>query len=280
MDTKTANNILPSEPLESKVNPSGLVFFLIGPPKWGKTTFFMSNPNCLLLGFEEGHKFQRGFKITIDKWDQNKGRYPITEDKDGVMHMTAQQALEALQATKRYDFIAIDTVDMAAKMCVDYYTEIGGVESLEELGTFGKGYDKGQNTPMRRFISGLLKTGRGVGLISHTKTTIEKFTSGEKARKESTLPKGVKLLCETQADIIMHGEFGLRRSGQRLRDRILVCEGDMDTLAGNRSGAMLPSRYIVRKEKSWDHFCTFFKDPNATEKAEQLCKKLSKHGDS
>lgn len=272
---KEAENLLPSEPLEAKINPTNIVVFLIAPPKWGKTSFFMSNPNCLLLGFEEGHKFQRGFKITIDCWDVTSGKHPMREDSDGVMHMSAMQALQALQATKRYNFVAIDTVDMATKMASDYFCSDENVDHISDLGEWGKGYDKGQNKPLRQFILGILKTGRGVGLISHTKTTLERFTTGEKARKESTLPKGVKSICETQADVIMHGEYGIKQPGQRLRDRVLVTEGDMDVMAGNRSGTMLPGRYVLARREQWKQFTTFFTDPLAAIKAEKQYKLLT-----
>lgn len=275
MDRKKAEALLPDKPLQSKIRPERLVTWLIAEPKWGKTAFFMSNPNCLLLAFEAGHKFQRGYKIEIDRWDTVKGqpRYPIREDSDGVMHMTAMQALDVLTSTKRFDFVAIDTVDMATKMCADHFCEQGRVEHISDLGDWGKGQDKGQNTPMRRFILGILKTGRGVGLISHTKVEINKFTRGEQARKESRLPAGVRYICESQADIIMHGELGKKRPGERLRDRILVCEGDLDTLAGNRTGAMLPERYIVTRGKQWEQFCSFFTNPMAANKAEREFRK-------
>jgi AAA domain len=271
---KTIADLLPDEPLEAKIDPSNLVIFLIAPPKWGKTSFFMSNPNCLHLGFEEGAKFQRGFKIAIDKWDSNS-RYANKLDRDGVMHMTAMQALQQLQNSSKFNFVAIDTVDMATKQCTDWFCEEGGKEHIGDLGDYGKGYDIGQNAPMRKFILGILKTGRGVGLISHSKTTLEKFTSGEKARKESTLPSGVKKLCETQADIIMHGEYGNKQPGAKMRDRVLVCEGDMDIQAGNRSGAMLPARYVLSRTKQWDQFVKFFTDPEAEVRETKRYKILS-----
>lgn len=275
MDAKQANAILPSKPTSSKVDPCNLTILLIGPPKWGKTKFFMSNPNAVLLAFEEGHKFQRGYKIVIDKWEQKKG-YTIKKDSEGCPHMTAMQAVEVLEASDRFDFVIIDTVDMAVKMCSDHFCEQGRVDHPADLGDYGKGWDLAQNSPMRKAILRILKTGRGVGLITHTKLEIQKFTSGEKARKESTLPAGVKRFVESQADVIMHGELGMKQSGNRLRDRVLVCEGDMDTLAGNRTGSLIPNRYIVDPINPWKQFRTFFNDPNAAAKAEAEYRKLTK----
>lgn len=270
------SSILPTSPTSSEVKPNQCVILLIAEPKWGKTHFFMSNPKAVLLAFEEGNKFQRGHKLAIDKWDQSRGRYEGKVDRDGVRHLTAMQAVEALEKESAFEFVIIDTVDMAVKMCSDYFCEAGGKEHPSDLGDYGKGWDKAINTPMRRFLMRILKTGRGVGLITHSKVEVQKFTSGEKARKEMSLGKGPRSLVESQADIIMHGELGLKRLGNRLRDRILVCEGDMDTLAGNRSGTMLPGRYIVSPESPWKQFEKFFTDSKAADLAEREYKTLSK----
>lgn len=275
MKTKEANLLLPEKPTSSKLDPTRLVYLLIAEPKWGKTAFFMSNPNSVLLAFEEGHKFQRGHKVIIDKW-AHRGDYPIEKDSEGCPHMTLEQAVGVLEASDRFDFVIIDTVDMAVKMCLDYYTGKANVQHASDMGDYGKGWDIAQNAPFRRLMLRILKTGRGIGFITHTKIEIAKFTSGEKAKKSSTLPTGIMRFCESQSDVIFHGEYGKRRKPNRLRDRILVCEGDMDTLAGNRSGAMLPYRYIVKPSGQWKQFCQFFTFPEAADKAESECRRLSK----
>lgn len=276
MTRKEADLILPEKRTKQSVNPASLVMLMIAVPKWGKTNFFCSNPESVLLAFETGHRFQLGYKIEIDKWDQRKGVHKIKKDSEGVPHMTLMQAIDALEATSRYNFVIMDTVDMAVKMCSDYHCEKKGVEHPADGGDYGKGWDLIINNPMRKAILRILKTGRGVGLITHTKIEIARFTSGEQARKESTLSSGVRRFCESQADIIMHGELGRKQKDRRLRDRVLVCEGDLDTLAGNRSGAILPSRYIVSPSHPWKQFCTFFSDPEAAARAEKEYRLASK----
>lgn len=273
MTRKEANKILPDKPLISKITPQALVMLLIGPPKWGKTAFGMSNPDAILLGFEEGSKFQRGYKISIDKWHEKN--YDIWMDQDKVNHMTCLQAVDALEATDRYNMVILDTADMMAKMCMDYHCDKLGVEHPQDAGDYGKGWDVTLNSPMRKMILRILKTGRGVLMLTHTKLEIARFTSGERARKESTLPSGVKRFVESQADIIMHGELGRKRGGNRLRDRILVCEGDMDTLAGSRAGNIFPERYIVKPKDQWKQFCEFFSNPKAAELAEREYRKFA-----
>lgn len=129
----------------------------------------MSNPDACLLAFEHGHKFQRGFKIAIDQWD-SKRRYEIKKDKEGVPHCTAMQALEILKATDRYNFVIIDTVDRAAQMSSDFFTEQAHDHDPSDMGDFGKGWNKAITKPMRKLISTIASTGRGVGLITHSKT--------------------------------------------------------------------------------------------------------------
>lgn len=272
---KAANLILPdAATMITGVDPTLLVTLLIAPPKWGKTKFFMSNPDAVLLAFEAGHRFQRGFKIEIAKWHE-KG-YEVERDREGVPRMTVMQALDALEASERYNLVIFDTVDMASRMCMDYHCEKLGVEHPQDAGDYGKGWDITLNSPMRKAILRMLKTGRGVALITHTKNEIARFSSGERARKESTMPAGVARFCVSQADMIMHGELGKKRAGNRLRDRILVCEGDSDTLAGNRTGSMLPERYVVDPENPWSQFVKFFKVKGATDKAEAFYKKIYK----
>lgn len=273
MTRKEAMRFLPQKPTETRVNPATLAILTIAPPKFGKTRFFASNPNAVGIFFEPGYKFVKCKKIIVDKWD-HKGKYPIKFDSDGDVHMTAMQALEALEATNLYDMAFVDTVDMAVKMASDYICGKAGKEHPADMGQYGQGWEKAQNNPIRQFLLRLQKTGRGLGMITHTKIEIARFTSGEKARKESTLPKGVMKFCHGFADVIMHGEQGKRRSGFRLRDRIFVTEADEDVEAGNRTGALLPERYVVNPDNQWAQFVKFFKHPKYAEQAAQEYKKI------
>lgn len=250
-----------------------LVTLLIAPPKWGKTTFFTDNPNSILLAFETGHRFRKANKIEIVGWHDKT--HDIEKDKEGVPRMMVTQALDVIEATERYDFVIFDTVDMAAQLCSDYHCKKLGIQHPSDL-TYGKGWDQALNKPMRQIITRMLKSGRGVGLITHTKNEIARFTTGEMARKESTMPSGVAKFCISQADMMMHGEMGKKRDGLKQRDRIMVTEGDQDTLAGNRSGTLLPERYIVDPEHPWQQFVSFFKNPAAAIKAEKAYRSIYK----
>lgn len=278
MKKSEANALLPAGPTSSKLDPNCLTYLMIAAPKWGKTSFFMSNSDAVLLAFEEGHKFQRGHKVIISKWRHGRGSAPeIKKDKEGVPHATFEQAVELLEFSDRFNFVIMDTVDMAVKMCTDYYTQKAGKDHASDMGDYGKGWDLAQNAPFRRLVLRILKTGRGIGFITHSKVEIARFTSGEKAKSTSTMPSGIMRFVEPQADVIVHGEYGRRRKPNRQRDRILVCEGDMDTLAGNRTGTLLPARYVVSPTGQWAQFCKFFTSSKAADIAEAEYARLTKN---
>ncbi len=273
MTKKQAIQILPGIKTSAKVDPSKLKILLIAPPKWGKTSFAMSVPDAVLLAFEEGHMFHSGYKMVIDCWDSSKEYEPF-KDSNGTQHCSFMQAVEALEAIKgKYPMIIMDTVEMAAKLCVDFHTNKRRVEHMADAGDWGKGFDVCLNTPFRQGVLRLLKTGRGIIFICHTATEIARFSTGEVARKEARLPKGIKIFCETQADIIAHGELGKRREDSKVRDRILVLDGDADIQAGSRSNIPLPARMILPPKNSWGAFQELFTNPEASERADRIYRK-------
>src|SRR5947209_2336678 len=65
METEEANALLPSAPTKAPTDARRLKYLIIGPPKWGKTTFLCSVPDSLLLATEEGHAFHETHKVII-----------------------------------------------------------------------------------------------------------------------------------------------------------------------------------------------------------------------
>lgn len=262
------NDGLPQKKTSQVADPLSLRHLIIAPPGWGKTELFTSFPDSLLLACEEGHMFVEGYKIIIDSWE---GTLEKTDDH-GNLHLSFVDALARIESTNRFKFIVIDTVDALAKMCVDWHLE--NVESrskeaagkdalhLGDLGDFGKGYDLGMNTPMRQAFNIILKSGRGIGYITHQEMKTYDFTGkAKKIKKETTLPNGLIKLLFPQCDIIMHGEFGEKREGQHQRDRIIRTEGTEELLAKNRGG-ILPPAFVVPLDvpSRWQQFNGFF-DP-------------------
>lgn len=268
--TEDANALLPQVKSESVPDPGSLVYLLIGPPKFGKTTFFCDVPDALLLAFERGASFQKAFKINIKGWD---GDNAVDEDEAGEKFMTMATVSALLEKSDRFPFIIFDTADMAAKMCSDYYCKKNNWQHVSEGGDYGKGYDLGQNTPFRQMVGTIMRTGRGIGFITHSSINTTKFKGGDKVKKETTLPGGIFKFIHTQADVILHGSFGLRQKGAKHHDRILQTAGDDETLAGSRCSVSIPSRYVVDSTRPWEQWVEFFNDPKAAERAEKAYEK-------
>lgn len=260
--------LLPTKQRKTAANPAGLVYLAIGVPKWGKTTFFCDCPDALLIAFERGFQFQKTPTVFIDIWHDPKFE-PYTDDND-VVHMTMTQLKKSLVASDKYRFLIFDTADMAAKKCSDYHLGKHGWQHAQDGGDFGRGYDIVQNTPFRQMVGDLMATGRGIAFTTHQQVNTTEFKKGKRAMKETTLPGGVYKFLHTQADIILHGHFGVRQKGNTYRDRIFQTEGDEETLAGNRArDLVLPARYIVDPARPWAQWTEFFTDPSKAVEAEE-----------
>jgi len=270
-----ANSLLPSVAHGSIPNPLKLIYTLIAEPKWGKSTWFSTFPDSVLVAFEQGQAFIEAKKVVIDAWAAKNSQ--VTEDDEGLRHMTFVDFVDAICASDMFKFVIIDTADMAARMCVDYNCTRLGITHPSDM-EYGKGYDQALNAPFRQLIGRIAKSGRGIGFITHTEIKDSRFTSGTKARKECSLPGGVVKFIIPQSDMVLHGKFGSLNKQTGKRDRILVTEGSDDMLAGSRAQGKyrMPSRFIVDPVHPWQQWESFFNDPDAAEAAEAAYNKSIK----
>ena len=263
---EAADALLPQQPTKAPKDARRLKYLVIGPPKWGKTSFGCDAEDAVLFATEEGHLFHETYKIIIDSWDNRQG--PGTDD-DGNLHLAMTEAVEAIVASSRFQMVIIDTADMAAKMCLDHYYKKLGVQHAQDAGDYGKGWDICLTQPFRQQISQILKSGRGVMFITHTNLVTKKVGNVEQSRWETSLPSQVQKFLHTQADVILHGSFGKLRPGMKDRDRIISLDGTNEVLAGSRiRGLTLPKKYIVDPEHPWAQWASFFIDENAAKNAE------------
>lgn len=260
-------DLLPTNKTTASSKPESLRWLAIAPAGWGKTELFTDYEDSLLLAFEEGYKFIDCHKIVIDCFDYKTDEREPWKDADGALHMSFIQAVEQLENNpNRFRMVVIDTVDMLIKQLTDFTLDTHKAEHLEDMGTYGKGYDIGQNTPFRRTMSRILKTGRGVAYLTHQQVNTAKFKKGEKSKKESTLPSGIWKQLVPQVDIVIHGELGSRRGTNSYTDRIIVADPSEDVLAKNRGG-VLPPAFILPFSGRWKTLASFFTDPKARQKA-------------
>jgi len=270
MDTDTANKLLPAAPTKALSDPRRLKYLIIAPPKWGKTTFMASIPDSLLLATEEGHAFHSTHKIIIDAWDKSRQDRGLGVDDDGNHHLSMVEAIEAVVNSDRFQFVFIDTADMAAILCLYYHYKKFGVNHASEAGDYGKGWDQCLTQPFRQQIGMLMKSGRGVGFITHTNIVEKKVGRETQTRAETTLPSQVQKFLHTQADVILHGSFGRLRKGMTDRDRVISMDGSNEILAGSRiRNIHLPRKFIVDPDKPWEQWQSFFDDPKAVDQAEK-----------
>lgn len=272
MDTKEANLLLPDKPTEVICDARRLKYLLIGLPKWGKTTMMASVPDSILLACEEGHAFHRVHKVIIDQWDRSHAEKldGWDEDDDGNRHASFVEAVDAICASDKFQFVNIDTADMLAKMCLDYHYVKYKVNHAQDAGDFGKGWDICLTQPFRREVGRLIKSGRGIGFITHSQVIERKVGATKVARIETTLPSQVQKFLHTQADVIMHTSFGRRISGQHDRDRVITMDGSNEILAGSRiRGIAMPRKFVVDPDRPWEQFASFFDKKNGAKNVEK-----------
>lgn len=272
LTAEEANELLPSELSQIQRDPTLLKYLLIAQPKWGKTTWMLDAPETILLATEEGHAFHESHKIVITSWDRsweekNEG---WLEDENHIKYTSMTEAVDAIVAADRFKFVVIDTADMAAKMCLDYHYKKFKVAHAQDAGDYGKGWDICLTQPFRGQIGRLMKTGRGIGFITHSAIIERKKGNTKISREETTLPSQVQKFLHTQADVIIHGSFGKRAHGEYERDRVISLDGSNEILAGSRvRGVRLPKKFIVDPEHPFRQWTTFFEDEKAVEKAER-----------
>jgi hypothetical protein len=268
------------------LSPEHLKYLIIAPPKWGKTTFFSGVPNACLLAFEAGYASAECPIVVVTHWDRpyKEKKEGWGEDEHGVVYTSAMELMDELERANPYDFLILDTVDMAAKLCTDYHCDLARVEHPSDGGDYGRGWDLLQTGPFRKFYNRLVKLGVGVAAITHAKerTDKDKF-SKDRFRRETSLPTGIQQFIHSQSDVIMHGFFSRRRKGQHDRDRYISFDGSNEVMAGTRIRQVhIPNKYIVAPPMHddlsfpWKQWLKFFTDsPKAGLTAEEQFAKLS-----
>ena len=113
---------LPTVPLPAEdVDPA--VLLLYGAPKVGKTEILKSLPGTLIIDTEKGAKRIEALKVEIND---------RTDLKDTINALKTSK--------KKYDFIALDTIDNIVMWIEDHVCEIRGVQQVGDI-EYGGGYN-------------------------------------------------------------------------------------------------------------------------------------------
>jgi hypothetical protein len=274
---------LPKQAHTISTSPEKMKYLVIAPPKWGKTTLFAGCPNCCLLAFEAGYGFVECPKIVMTKWNRSlrERKEGPTVDDDGLIYVTAMEAVEELERSNEYDLIIIDTLDEAIKMCSQYNCEKAHVEHPSEGGDYGRGWSKLVTEPFRHFYGRLARLGVGLASITHSRESNDKDKFGKgRFRRATTLSDSIQEFVTAQSDVIMHGFFSRMRRGNKDRDRYVSFDGTDEIVAGSRikpKKAYIPTKYILAPEgKGWEQWVGFFENtPEAGKQAEKDFVRLS-----
>lgn len=265
---------LPIKPNEvGQVDPSKLSMLVIGEPKVGKTTWASSDDDALIIAFERGHSFCRGFIFDVIEWDKTAKKVKRVSSASKDNEGTAMEVVALLQNTDRFKRVIIDTADACAKMISDWWCRENGYEDLSDA-KWGKGWESGLSKPLRKFANDIGATGRPITWLTHSKKDLERTAKSEKIYKESTLPSGAQKVIVPAVDIIMHMVIGKKNPSTGEPDRIMISGSDEGHLAGNRmSDKMhLPPKYISSKENGWTQFCKLVTNKEYADKADRRFK--------
>ena len=118
-----AIDLLNLEPTKISRDLKGKYIFAYGAAKIGKTSLIASFPKSLIFSFEPGtNALDNIYKINITSWKDFK---------------LAVKQLQNDKVKEKFDFVGIDTVDIAQELCESYVCNINGVSTIGDI-PYGK----------------------------------------------------------------------------------------------------------------------------------------------
>lgn len=208
---KSVSVSLPTQKSAGVTSVNEVTMLIYGEQKIGKTSFTAQFKDCLHIMFEPSGKDYELFQVFPSSWEEFVA-YVRELEKGG----------------HPFKFVALDTIDLAFKMCQDFVCMNAGVDH-PSAGAYGKLYQVIE-TEFRDVMIRLAKV-CGFIALSHSKDREVKTKSGKEYT--TTMPSAGKAcnlilakFCDVTGNYFMD-EFG---------DRWLLIEQTPDTEAGNRLG--------------------------------------------
>jgi hypothetical protein len=162
-----------TQPKTSLFQQTGIVY---GPPKVGKTTLLSRFPRAVFLATERGHDH-----VNVDRWEKTPGDYVITSWEDLLLATAEVLKTDA-------ETVIIDTIGNACQLADAYICKQSG-EVYKNDGKLG--FNKGTTlilNEVKRYLTKLAGTGRGVWLVAHAATKTETKRTGNIEKTQPFFP--------------------------------------------------------------------------------------------
>lgn len=195
--------------------------------KIGKTSLIASFPNSLIFSFEPGTNALDGiYKINITSWKDFK---------------LAVKQLANDKVKEKFQFLGIDTVDIAYDLCEQYICSTNGVQAIGDI-PYGGGWAK-LKKEFSKIFRDIAMMGYGIIFISHAQEKTIKENGEEYSRIIPACPSIAAGIVNKLVDFIIYIGIEYDGSEDETGERYMYFKGNKYMQAGSRF------RYIPEKVK-------------------------------
>lgn len=195
--------------------------------KIGKTSLIASFPNSLIFSFEPGTNALDGiYKINITSWKDFK---------------LAVKQLANDKVKEKFQFLGIDTVDIAFDLCEQYICSTNGVQAIGDI-PYGGGWAK-LKKEFSKIFRDIAMMGYGIIFISHAQEKTIKENNEEYSRIIPACPSIAANIVNKLVDFIIYIGIEYDGSEDETGERYMYFKGNKYMQAGSRF------RYIPEKVK-------------------------------
>lgn len=221
-------DLLNLEPTKISRDLKGKYILAYGLPKIGKTSLVASFPKSLIFSFEPGtNGLNNIYKINITSWKDFK---------------LAVKQLANDKVKEKFDFVSIDTVDIAYELCEQYICSTNGVQSIGDI-PYGAGWAK-LKKEFSKIFRDIAIAGYGIIFISHAQEkTLKDAANKEYTRIVPACPSVGANIVNKLVDFIIY--IGIEYDGPEdmVGTRYMYFKGNKYVQAGSRF------KYIPDKAK-------------------------------
>lgn len=226
---------LPKEKTKPSCSLSKLSMLIYGAPKIGKSTFCSRIDKALFIATEPGLNYLETYNVRVNTW---------------------LEFLEVMAALKReehqFEVIVIDTIDRLCDFCDTYICEQAKVQTISDVGGYGKGYALFK-TEMNRVFQKIFAMNLGVVITSHTVMAEVPTPAGKQIQYQPSVQKRIQDIIIPLVDIIgfAHSISAINKDGECVETRVLETAETTSWVAGDRTGRLpstLPFNFHVFKK--------------------------------